>query len=196
MRQLILVLCAFLKVALNCDFTDDAQKKWHDSWSRVECCNSTYKVKNLYKNQNWRWKKLEWSQGHLNGPVLTQRKWWRTINLYLRILDPEKSTDFNGVRRKQFGLLNTNGNDVASGTQCQSGNPAGRHTASGRLNTSQSKAPWKRCSRATAECYRCRVKPHYGQECQRAINVICRNCRRRGHLACVCTTKVKKKANQ
>lgn len=70
------------------------------------------------------------------------------------------STDFNGVGRKQFGLLNTNGDDAASGTQRRSGNPSGRQNVSGRLNTSQSKAPWKRCSRATAECNRCRVNPH------------------------------------
>ena len=44
---------------------------------------------------------------------------------------------------------------------------------------------------ATAECYRCGGKGHYGRECQNAQNVICRDCGCRGHFARMCSAQVK-----
>ena len=46
-------------------------------------------------------------------------------------------------------------------------------------------------TRETAECYRCGGRNHYGRECIRAKNAICRDCGRKGHFAIMCKTKVK-----
>ena len=46
-------------------------------------------------------------------------------------------------------------------------------------------------TRETAECYRCGGRNHYGRECIRAKNAICRDCGWKGHFAIMCKTKVK-----
>lgn len=177
------------KLALGCDFTDDAQKNDMIRDQVVDCCKSTDLRKKL----------LSESELTLEKVRTVARTFELSSSHAKKMAENNQSLDtrsgeinrLNGVRCKQPGPRNTNGNVVASGTQRQSRNPPGRTNSSGRLNTSQAKTPWKRYSRATAECYRCGGKSHYGRECQRAKNVICRDCGRRGHFARTCKTKVK-----
>ncbi|MCG7869746.1 MAG: hypothetical protein JAY74_25675 [Candidatus Thiodiazotropha taylori] len=179
------------KLALGCDFTDDAQKNDMIRDQVVDCCKSTDLRKKL----------LSESELTLEKVRTVSRTFELSSSHAKKIAEDNQSQSLdtrsgeinrlNGVKRKQPGPRKANGHDVASGTQRQSGNPSGRTNSSGRLNTGQAKTPWKRYSRATAECYRCGGKSHYGRECQRAKNVICRDCGRRGHFARMCKTKVK-----
>ena len=176
------------KLSLGCDFKDEAQKNDMIRDQMVDCRKSTELRKKLLSESELTLDKIR----TVSRTFELSRPHAKKMAEDNQTLDTKSGeiNRLNGARRKQPGPRNSNGNDATSGNQRQMGHHSDRSNHSGYSKASQGKAG-KRHTRATAECYRCGGKGHYGRECQRAKNVICRDSGRRGHFARICKTQVK-----